>query len=383
MSEAFTKRSIRGTSAPLNAGPTDTVASSNRAASIVPVSAIEVYQAPGVSMIGGLTLYYGARDSDTLGSREAAELGLLLGRLAIPAGARVKSLYMWTDGEDGTVLGLFLRLTTGERLDLSAGRRLEHASLVLVDGALGTGLLLGAAAAEAPGSRLVAALSFSLLRQPASAAMAIDMPAIDMGSLLFTPQASIRSSISVAGGGQATCPDFSVEVTRVTAYQQPSSAQYYQQLLASLGAAQASEAARQAAALQWSSSYTLPSGGTRTEQWTGQVADLFADQGSLTSETGVTTRMSAPKVSFAVPAGRRAKCAFLYSTLSIEIPYTITAWLGFDDEGGSAWNMTLRGRYATVSATNMDTVVTFEDDTGAKSGERAGPAPLCACQSRA
>jgi hypothetical protein len=360
------------------AGSTDTIAISHRAASLVPVSVIEVYKNPGSSTIDGLTLYYGAKDFDTLGDQDATELGSMLGRLPIPAGGRIKSLYLWINAQDGTMVGMYLRLMTGERLDLSGGRRLDQAALALVDGALGTGLLLGATAAQMSGSQALSALSFSLLKQPASAAMAIDMPTINMESLLFIPEASIRSSISVAGGGQATCPEFSVQVTRVSSYQQPSSARYYQQLLASLGTAQATEAAREAAALQWSGSRTLASGETRSEQWTGQVADLFADQGSLTTETGSIITMSAPKVSFNVPAGRRAKCVFLYSTLSLDIPVVITAWLGFDDEGGSAWNLTLRGKYTSASATNMETVVTFEDDAGASSGECASRPGLLA-----
>jgi hypothetical protein len=54
------------------------------------------------------------------------------------------------------------------------------------------------------------------------------------------------------------------------------------------------------------------------------VYDPLTDTGSLTDSQGVSISISAPKVSFALSTGQKATCTYLYSTLSISIPYRVS-----------------------------------------------------------
>jgi hypothetical protein len=98
------------------------------------------------------------------------------------------------------------------------------------------------------------------------------------------------------------------------------------------------------------------------------------DSAALTSEEGVTLTISTPKVAFAVQQGQQAMCAFVYSTLTLEIPYTFTGYLYFDTNGGSAYTWSMAGKYTTASYTEMDTVVTISK-AGSKAGSTATGAP--------
>ncbi len=89
-----------------------------------------------------------------------------------------------------------------------------------------------------------------------------------------------------------------------------------------------------------------------------QVYDI-SETSALTREEGISLTISAPKVAFTVKAGQQAMCAFVYSTLSLEIPWTFTVILAFDAEGVNTYTWSVPGKYAQASYTQMDTVVTL------------------------
>jgi hypothetical protein len=178
---------------------------------------------------------------------------------------------------------------------------------------------------------------------------------------------------------------FTVTATRKASYSGRAALVSYQALLASLGTAQpgGTETLRLSASLDWSGDRPLPTGDTRTEAWTSTILDPIADAALLTSDAGVTTTLIAPNVTFPVAAGKQAKCAFVYSTLELDVPYTITAWLGWDADGASTWQFKMTGSYGTAGYTNMDTVVQMVDAASgqALAGQLAGvaqsPEPGC------
>jgi hypothetical protein len=272
-------------SLPWHAGPTDSAASFHRSAGLNPVSSIEVYQADGSSNIDGLVIKYTNGQFDAVGSPDATEVGTLLASVVIPAADTIINLWLWTDG--AAVQGILLKTSSGVQLKAQQGRWPSQATAAWSAAAeqLGSGLLLGVSAATTPDStQALLALSFNFLQKPSGIATAVDMPAINLEAMQFTPVAAIRSSVSLSGGSaQATCPDFTATVTRRTSYSSPSSVQRLQRLVAALGASADSsqQSIRLDATLQWAGDRSLPLGGTRTELWSSQVSRAAARHRSL------------------------------------------------------------------------------------------------------
>jgi hypothetical protein len=237
-----------------------------------------VYQAEGSSNIDGLVIKYSNGQFDSVGSPDATEVGTLLANVAIPAGDTIINLWLWTDGL--AVQGILLKTSSGVQLKAQQGRRPTQATAAwsAASEQLGSGLLLGVSARRGstqPGTQALSALSFNFLQKPSSYATAVDMPAINLdGGVQFTPMAATRSSVSLSGGSaQATCPEFTATVTKKITYLGTSSAQRLQRLMAALGTPVdgGQLSVRLDATLQWAGDRSLPSGGTRTELWSGQV----------------------------------------------------------------------------------------------------------------
>jgi hypothetical protein len=90
------------------------------------------------------------------------------------------------------------------------------------EGELGSGLLLGIAAAAKPGTdKALSAISFALLKAPVSAAIAVDMDRIDIEGARITPKhtlfkSTVKSNIAV----EAFCPAYSETVYNKNVYTQ-------------------------------------------------------------------------------------------------------------------------------------------------------------------
>jgi hypothetical protein len=79
-----------------------------------------------------------------------------------------------------------------QKLNGAGDRELSNA--VLKADKLASGVLLGVTAATRGAKELLAAISFNFLELPSSSAMAVDMPTINLASLVFTPELTIKSS---------------------------------------------------------------------------------------------------------------------------------------------------------------------------------------------
>jgi hypothetical protein len=119
------------------------------------------------------------------------------------------------------------------------------------------------------------------------------------------------------------------------------------------------------ASLQWANSRTLSSGGVLTEAWASSVRPAF-DPTTVADEVGMSLTISAKPVRFPIPSGQQvslhchchfgdgiqqrgrreavgptmqlqARCLFVYSTLKLAIPFTITTKLLYDKDGNSTW----------------------------------------------
>jgi hypothetical protein len=261
-----------------------------------PVSTIDVYQAAGSPNIDGLVIKYSNGQFDTVGSPDATEVGTLLASVTIAAADTIQSLYLWTSGP--VVQGILLKTSSGAQLRANQGKLPTQAtaSWTADAGRLGSGLLLGVSAAVRPGSLTLSALSFSFLQAPSSYATAVDMAAISMDAVKFTPMAVVKSSISMSGGAAtATCPDFTATVVKKTTYSSSSTTQRMQQLLGALGTPVegSQQSFRLDAALQWAGDRLLPSGETRTEKWTSQVSGIHCFAGTVLPSRQPTPRFNA------------------------------------------------------------------------------------------
>jgi hypothetical protein len=115
-------------------------------------------------------------------------------RYLVPAGEKIKELYLWTDLANRTVQGVYIVTTTMQKLRGYGDRSLTQASLVVKSPNLATGILFGVTAATKPATEVLAAISFNFLLVPISSAIAVDMPSINIEELEFRPQVSIQSS---------------------------------------------------------------------------------------------------------------------------------------------------------------------------------------------
>jgi hypothetical protein len=161
-----------------------------------------------------------------------------------------------------------------------------------------------------------------------------------------------KSTTKVDGGNinQATCPTFVETIVLKNAYSQGSVAQRLKQIVTTLGTSQPAKQSRVSPSLVWAGSRDLPGVGTKYNVWSGQVVDIF-DSNAITSMDGfVQTVTSPPVTSFTIPAGKEAECLLIYSTVSLNIPYTLNAIFYFDEAGDSSWTTATSGEYQVRSA---------------------------------
>jgi hypothetical protein len=336
-----------------------TVASYHRAAGLSTITSITAYRNPGSTTIDGLSISYSNGDFDLVGSPDAVNMGARVANLTISVADRVKELYMWVNQTTSSISGVYITMLSGAQLSGSQGNTFTKASLSLVaaSGALGSGLLLGVTAGVNPATTALSALSFTFLSSPTSSGIAVDMAAIDINSLQYVPAFNSKSSVSSTGGSsqvklavllhththasstgdggamlhastaapfpaaelqthsckghhhfvlQATCSDFSATVRLKAAYTKAAAASRLKQLMDALGESDNSQLFTLGASLQYAGVQELPASATkRNDLWTGQVYDLFGESGSLTAETGISQTISAPKVTFTLPAGQQ------------------------------------------------------------------------------
>jgi hypothetical protein len=175
----------------------------------------------------------------------------------------------------------------------------------------------------------------------------------------------MQSSVRAINGNtsRATCPGYSKSVTRRASFSQAAAAQRLRsvQQAATRVAPSTTRGLKLATTLSYAGRQRLPSGAVSTMRWSAAVPDIFDDTpGALTNSTGVTEVISVPPGAggeFSISAGQEAKCAFIFSQLSVSTPYTLTAELFYDD--GSSWRTASTGVYSTASYTDMQIIVEF------------------------
>ncbi len=89
-------------------------------------------------------------------------------------------------------------------------------------------------------------------------------------------------------------------------YTKAPAASRLKQLMDALGDPDYSQAFKLGTSLQYMGVQQIPaSSKTRNDLWTGQVYDFYSESASLTTDTGVSQTITAPKTSFTVPSGQQ------------------------------------------------------------------------------
>ncbi len=157
-----------------------------------------------------------------------------------------------------------------------------------------------------------------------------------------------KSTTRVDGGNinQATCPTFVETIVLKNAYTQGTVAQRFKQIVNMLGTPQPAKTSRVSPSIIWAGSRDLPGvTGTKYSIWTGQVIDIF-DSNAITSMDGVIQTVTSPPVTaFKIDAGKQAECLLIYSTVSLNVLYTLNAIFYFDEAGDSSWTTATSGEY--------------------------------------
>jgi hypothetical protein len=187
----------------------------------------------------------------------------------------------------------------------------------------------------------------------------------------------MQSSMRAINGdtSRAVCPGYSKTVTRKASFSQAAAAQRLRtvQQAATRTAPSTTTGLKLATTLSYTGRQRLPSGAVSTMRWAAAVPDIFDEApGVLTNDTGVSEVVSVPPGAggeFSIGAGQEAKCAFVFSEVSVSVPYTLTAELFYDD--GSSWRTVSTGIYSTASYTDVGIVVEF---VGGQAGEGAAAA---------
>ncbi len=183
------------------------------------VSSITLHSKPGSGNIDAITLSYNNSGAEVLGSDFAAYNGVELGRISLLAEDRVRKLYIWTDSSQLVVKGLMLVLARGTVLRSSSNLDPAQATVRKDNpGELGSGLLLGIAAAAKPGTEALSAVSFAFLKAPVSAALAVDMADINIEAAKITPRQKLDSLVQGNIDIEASCPKHTEIVTYKDAY---------------------------------------------------------------------------------------------------------------------------------------------------------------------
>ncbi len=203
------------------------------------VSSITLHSKPGSANIDAITVGYSNSGDEVLGSDYAAYSGTKRGNIALLAGDRVRKLYIWTDSSQLVVRQVMLVLVRGTVL--SSSPNLDPAGATVRKdkaGELGSGRLLGVAAAAKPGTdKALSAISFAFLKAPVSAAIAVDMDKIDIEGARITPRHTLKSTVKGNIDIEASCPSYSETVTYRNAYtQQPAIAAVKARVEALMGA---------------------------------------------------------------------------------------------------------------------------------------------------
>ncbi len=260
------------------AGHLDTLTSKHRAAGLNLVSKIALYTANS-GYIDAILVWFVNGHVERVGTPDGESMGSQVANVTFAPDDRVTELYVWTDSSAVRVQGVAMKLASGARLDGGGGRRATEAQLQLDEpGALGSGLLLGLAAAAKPDSKLLSAIGFSFLSSPMSAAMAVLMPEIRIEEVRFTPKVDItyRFSNPNVGTIRGACPVLTQStVTTKTAYPQAGDAQRLKGILERIGRADDVFASfRQAASLVASEEQRLDTGEVFTNTWSSEVRAL-------------------------------------------------------------------------------------------------------------
>jgi hypothetical protein len=256
------------------AGHLDNVNSKHRAARLNLVSKIELYTANS-GYIDAILVWFVNGHVERLGTPDGESMGSQVASVTFAPDDRVTELYVWTDSSAVRVQGVAMKLASGARLDGDQGRRATEAQLQLDEpGALGSGLLLGLAAAAKPDSKVLSAIGFSFLSSPMSAALAVLMPEIRIEEVRFTPKVDVAYTFSNTNAGtvRGACPAVTKTTVTTTAYPRAGDAQRLKGIVDRIGGPDdVLISARQEAALVASKERVLESGEVVTNTWRSEV----------------------------------------------------------------------------------------------------------------
>jgi hypothetical protein len=337
------------------------------------VSSITLHSKAGSENIDAISVGYNNSGTEVLGSNFAAYSGRERGNINLWAEDRVRKLYIWTDSSQLVVKGVMLVLARGVRL--SSSSNLDPAGATVrkdKPGELGSGLLLGIAAAAKPGTEALSAVGFAFMKAPVSAAIAVDMEKIDIESARITPRhklfkSTVNSNIDI----EAFCPAVSVTEYNKNAYtQQPGITAVKARVEALMGAPLFTgdfTKLKRSTELVATETQVISGRGAVSDTWQRQVrevdrqpdgfcsqlitnaryvlqvSDVFDNAGELTSEAGRSTTISVQAAKFVIKKGEQVECSFLYWTHELTASYTVTATLFFDGEGSTAWTTSVGG----------------------------------------
>ena len=258
-------------------GYQDTVSSKHRASGLNLVSRIELYTANS-SYIDAILVWFASGQVERLGTPNGESMGKQVASIAFAPNDRVTEVFIWTDSSLMRVQGVAMKLASGARLDGGQGRRATEAQVQLDQpGDLGSGLLLGVAAAAKPGDKVLSAVAFAFLKPPVSSAMAVDMPSIDIEAAAFKPRADVRFKTANNGSSSSTvtggCVGFSQTITTTTVYSGATDVQRLASLIASIGDPRLTKAAsyKTTVSLQASEQQVLVTGERVVNTWSDQV----------------------------------------------------------------------------------------------------------------
>ncbi len=98
--------------------------------------------------------------------------------------------------------GIYITLASNKRLNGGLGRSLNVANVKAKQADVGSGLLLGVAAATSYSGETLSAISFSFLSTPTSSAITVDMPYIGIDSpdnISYIPKLAVRAASGCSG----------------------------------------------------------------------------------------------------------------------------------------------------------------------------------------
>jgi hypothetical protein len=124
-------------------------------------------------------------------------------------------------------------------------------------------------------TEVLSAVGFVFLKSPVSAAMAVDMPAIDIEAAAFKPHAVVTSKTANTASSTVTvrCPVFSRTISTTTVYSGATDVQRLASLITSIGDPRVTKAAsyKTTVSLQASEQQVLETGERVTSTWSDQV----------------------------------------------------------------------------------------------------------------